>query len=144
MQFFKISVILCFSVGFLFFLFFSPAKFSQPPLDQLAPNLAGICLPALCRKGRGRLLKSSKTRSQRPKKQQNRWIFHTRRHIFARCDETVKDFWKTFFAMTPRVLCLSENVIEIVQNSPVFSNTLLNGTSKKTDFDGNYLDNDEN
>ena len=45
--------------------------------------------------------------------------------------------------MTPRVLYLSENVIAIVQNCPVFSNTLLNGASKKTDFDGNYLDNDE-
>ena len=39
-------------------------------------------------------------------------------------------------------LYLSENVIAIVQNSPVFSNTLLNGASKKTDFNGN-LDNDE-
>ena len=50
---------------------------------------------------------------------------------------------ENLFAMTPRVLYLSENVIAIVQNSPVFSNTLLNGASKKTDFDGYYLDNDE-
>ena len=37
MQFFKISVILCFAVGLLF-LFISPANFSQPSLDQFAPN----------------------------------------------------------------------------------------------------------
>ena len=99
MQFFKISEILCFSVGLLFFSFFlfSPAKFSQPPLDRFAPNLARICLPALGRKWRGRFLKSSKTRSQRPKDIKNRSIFHTHRHVFARCDEMVKDFWKNLF-----------------------------------------------
>ena len=77
------------------------------------------------------------------KKHKNGLLFHTRRHVFARCDETVKDFWKIFFAMTPRVLYLSENIIAIAQNSPIFTNTLLNGASKKTDVDGYYLDNDE-
>ena len=41
--------------------------------------------------------------------------------------------------MTSRLLYLSENVIVTVQNRPVFSNTWLNGASKKTDFDGDYL-----
>ena len=42
--------------------------------------------------------------------------------------------------MTPRVSYLSENVIATVQNRPVFSITALNGASKKTDFDGYYLE----
>ena len=67
--------------------------------------------------------------------------FHPGRHVFARCDETVKVFWKIFTAMTSRVLYLSDNVIVTVQNRPVFSNTWLQGASKKSDFDGCYLDN---
>ena len=43
--------------------------------------------------------------------------------------------------MTSRVLYLSENIFVTVQNRLVFSNTLLNGASKKTDFDGDYLEN---
>ena len=58
MQFFKISIISCFSVCLLF----SPAKFFQPPLDRFAPNLARMCLSDLGRKRRGRFWKSSKTR----------------------------------------------------------------------------------
>ena len=40
--------------------------------------------------------------------------------------------------MTSRQLYLSENVIVTVQNPPVFSNTWLNGASKKTDFEVKY------
>ena len=40
-----------------------------------------------------------------------------------------------------RMLYLSENVIVIVQNRPVFSITALNGASKKTDFEVKYLAN---
>ena len=108
MQFCKISVILCFSVGLLFC--FSSQIF-QLPLDRLAPNLARICLPDLDIKRRGWFLKSSKTWSQRPKKHRKIGQFFTTVVVFVRCDETVKDFWKIFFAMTPRVLYLSENVI---------------------------------
>ena len=43
--------------------------------------------------------------------------------------------------MTPRVYYLSENVIVTVQNRPVFSNTWLNGVSKKTDFEVKYIAN---
>ena len=39
------------------------------------------------------------------------------------------------------MLYLSENVIVIVQNPPVFSITRLNGAPKMTDFDGKYLEN---
>jgi len=39
------------------------------------------------------------------------------------------------------MIFLSENVFVIVQNRPVFSNTLLNGASKNTNFDGDYLAN---
>ena len=69
--------------AFFFFYFFSPAKFSQPPLDRFAPNLARICLHALGRKAQKPGYNGQKT-------SKNRSIFHTRRHVFARCDETVK------------------------------------------------------
>ena len=71
----------------------------------------------------------------------NRSFFSPLSHVFVRCDETVKDFWKIFSAITTRVLHLSENVLVIVQNRPVFSITWLNGASKKSDFEGNYLAN---
>ena len=58
MQFFKISVILCFF--FWRFAFFSPAKVSQPPLGRFAPNLAGMCLSDLGRKRRGRFFEQFK------------------------------------------------------------------------------------
>ena len=38
------------------------------------------------------------------------------------------------------MLYLSENVIVIVQNRPVFSITALNG-AQKNNFEGNYLEN---
>jgi hypothetical protein len=56
------------------------------------------------------------------KKHRKLVIFHPRRHIFVRCDETVENFWKIFPAFTTRLLHLSENV-------------------NKTDFDGDYLAN---
>ena len=43
--------------------------------------------------------------------------------------------------MKSRVLYLSENIFATVQNRLVFSITWLNGASKKTDFDRNYLPN---
>ena len=43
--------------------------------------------------------------------------------------------------MTSGQLYLSENVIVTVQTPPVFSNTWLNGASKKTDFEVKYLAN---
>ena len=43
--------------------------------------------------------------------------------------------------MTSRVLYLSENIFATVQNRLVFSIIRLNGASKKTDFEGNYLAN---
>ena len=39
------------------------------------------------------------------------------------------------------MLYLSENVIVIVQNRPVFSIIALNGARKKANFEGNYLEN---
>ena len=53
----------------------------------------------------------------------------------------VEDFRKIFSAMTSRVLYLSENIFATVQNRLIFSITALNGASKKTDFEGNYLAN---
>jgi len=76
------------------FAFFSPANFSQPPLNRFAPNLERMCPTTRGRKWRLRFLKSSKTRLQRPKTSKNRSIFHTRSHAFVLCNETVKDFWK--------------------------------------------------
>ena len=43
--------------------------------------------------------------------------------------------------MTSRLLYLSANIIVTVQNRPIFSNTWLNGASKKTDFEVKYLAN---
>jgi len=43
--------------------------------------------------------------------------------------------------MTSRLLYLSNNIFATVQNRLVFSNTWLNGASKKTDFEVNYLAN---
>ena len=50
-------------------------------------------------------------------------------------------FFANLFCDDTWVLYLSENVIVTVQNRPVFSITRLNGASKKTDFDGKYLEN---
>ena len=125
MQFFKISVILCFSVDLLYF--FPPENFSQPSLDRFAPNLARMCLLACDFYWIKRLMKSSKTRSQQPKDIVNRSNFRPARHVFARSDETVKDF---FAMISSRVLYLSENI-----------NHLAQWSVKKTDFDRNYLPN---
>ena len=140
MQFFNISVILCFSVDL--FYFFLPRIF----LSRLWTDLHQIWhervfLHAIYTE-ESDFWKVKKNRSQRPKTSKNRSNFRTGRHIFARCDETDKDFWKSFSGFTTRLLYLSENVIVTVQNRPVFSNTWLNGASKETDFDGYYLDND--
>ena len=50
-------------------------------------------------------------------------------------------FGKNFMAIITRVLHLSESVFVTVQNCPVFSIMRLNGASKKTNFEGNYLAN---
>ena len=43
--------------------------------------------------------------------------------------------------MTSRLLYPAYNIFATVQNRLVFSNTWLNGASKKTDFEVNYLAN---
>ena len=96
-QFFKISVILCFSVDLLYFHFFSPKNISQPSLDRFAPNLARTCLLACDLYLGERFLKSSKTRSRRPKTSKNLSNFRTGCHVFARCEETVKVFLKNLY-----------------------------------------------
>jgi len=94
-HFFEISVISCFSVE-SFFSFFSPANFSRPSVYRFSPNLSKTCLLTCDLNRRGRFLRSSKTRSQRPKNK-NRSFFSPGRHVFARCDEMVKVFWKKLF-----------------------------------------------
>ena len=74
-------------------------------------------------------LKNHVTMAKKTLKNQSN--FRPGHHVFARCDETVKDFWKIFSAMTSRVLYLSENIFATVQNCLVFSITWLNGSSKK-------------
>jgi len=126
---------------FILFFFFLPPNF----LSRRSTDLHQIwqeCVSLLwAEKDEGDFWKVKKPGHNGQKTSKKRSILHTRRHVFVRCDETVKDYWKIFIAMTPRVLYLSKNVIVIVQNRPVFSNTLLNGASKKTDFDGYYLEN---
>jgi len=126
MLFFKISVILCFSVDFLFS-FLSPANFSRPSRTKFGTNVSS-CLRfkhtrAIFEKFKNQVTTAKKLWS----------FFRPGRHVFARCDETVKVFLKIFSAFTTRarVLYLSGNVIVKIQNRPVFSNTWLNGESKR-------------
>ena len=115
----------------LFIFFFSCQLFSAVFLP-IYTNLAWTCLVACDKKICGRFSKNSKTRSQRPKKTlKYRHFFHPSPYVFARGDETVKVFWKAFSAMISRALYLSENAIVTVQNRPVFSETWLNGASKR-------------
>jgi len=79
-----------------FIIFFSPDNFSPPSLDrfaQIGTNVSSACDLY----GVSDFLKSSKTRSQRPKTRKVRQIFRLRRHVFARCDETLKVFLKILF-----------------------------------------------
>ena len=117
-----------FALIFTFFLKILFLSRLRTDLRQIWQNVSS-CMRFILRRA---ILKSSKTRSRRPKTLKNRSNFRTGRHVFARCGETVKAFWKIFSAMTSRQLYLSENVIVTVQNRPVFSNTWLNGASKKT------------
>ena len=138
MQFFKISVILCFSVDLLFFFsreFFSAV--SGPICTKFGANVSS-CMRFILRRA---ILEKLKNQVTTAKKQKNRSNFRTGRHVFARCDETVKVFFLIFTAMTSRLLYLSNNTFATVQNRLVFSNTWLNGASKKTDFEVNYLAN---
>ena len=143
MQFFKISVILCFSVDFFFFLFFLPPTFLGRLLTDLHQIWHGRPIWYAIYTEARFFGKVQKPGHNGQKTSKNRSFFHLRRHIFARCDETVKVFWKIFSAITTRVLHLSENVFAIVQNQnrPVFSNTLLNGASKNTNFEVDYFAN---
>ena len=89
MQFLIIYFISCFSVGLLFFLLFH--FFARPILSSAARpscNKFGIWPE----KDEGDFSKVQKTGHNGQKTCKNRSIFHTRRHVFARCDETVKDF----------------------------------------------------
>ena len=130
MNFFKISVILCFSVGsFLYFFFLRTNFLSRLSADshQIWPER--VFLHAIYTE-ESDFWKVKKPGHDGQKTSKNRSFYRPGRHVFARCDETVKVFCKVFTAMTPRVLYLSENVIVTVQNRPVFSITRLNGASK--------------
>jgi hypothetical protein len=89
-----------------FLVFFSPANFCQQFLNRNAPNLVRKCLLP-CDLFRWEwFLKSSKskTRSHRKRNVKNLSNLHPRRHIFARCDETVKYFFLSIWCY------LSDNV----------------------------------
>ena len=138
MQFLKISVILYFSVGLLFY--FSGQLFwtvSQPICTKFGTNVSS-CVGLKQTRAIFEKLQNQVTTAKTSK---NRSIFRTGRHIFSRSEETVKRFLQIFSAMTSRVLYISENIFMTVQNRLVFSNTLLNGASKRIDFDGDYLEN---
>ena len=129
MQFFKISIILFFSVDLLYF--FIPRIF----LSRLSTDLhqiwhESIFLHAIYTE-ESDFRKVQKPGDNGQKTSKNRLNFRTGRHVFARCDETVKFVWKIFTAMTSRLLYLSNNIYATVQNSLVFSNTWLNGASKR-------------
>jgi hypothetical protein len=100
---------------FAFFLF-SPANFPQPYLDRSAPNLARMCVLNAIYIEASFSRKVQQPRHSGQKNIENWSIFHLNPHIFVRCDKTVEDFWKFFPAFTTRLLHLSENVFEPVQN----------------------------
>ena len=137
MQFFKIWVI-CFSVGFAFFL--QPTFVSRLSTDLHQIRHECVVLLAIYTEERD-FRKVQKPGHDGQNTSKNRSFFQPGRHVFACSDETVKAFCKIFPAMTSRVLYLSENVIVTVQNRPVFSITRLNGAYKNTDFDDEYLEN---
>lgn len=138
-NFSNISVILCFSVGTLLFLFFFFWQLFQPSLNRLAPNLARICSHAYDLNRRGWFLKVLKPgHNSQKKKTEKLFFFHPDHHIFAH-DEMDKVFLNIFSMILSRVLNLSENILWWFQ-TVWFSQTLLNGgRSKKTDFDGYYI-----
>jgi len=68
-------------------------------------------------------------------------MFSHCRHVFARCDESVKDFGKIFSAIESVFILFRKCICDSSKLS-VFSSTLLNGGSKKTNCEGNnYLAN---
>ena len=138
MQFFKISVILCFSVRLLFFFFLRTTFLSRLSTDLRQIWHERAFLHAI-KTDEGDFWKVQKPGHNGQKTSKNRSFFRPCRHVFARCDETVKLLGKIFTAMTSRMLHLSENVFVTVQNCLVFSIIKLNGGSKKTNFEGNYL-----
>ena len=100
---------------FAFFFFsFSPANVSRPSLDRFAPNFTRTSHLVRDLYWGEIFWISSKTRLQRPKNSKNQSVFRPRRHIFARCDKTVKVFLRIFSAINTRMLHLSENVFVIV------------------------------
>ena len=131
MQFFKILVILCFSVDLLYYLFFLPRTF----LSRLSTDLHQIWQECVFLHAiyidESDFWKVQKPGHNGQKTLKNRSNFRTGRHVLARCDETDKDFWKVFSAMTSRLLYLSDNIFATVQNRLVFSITWLNGASKR-------------
>ena len=88
MQFFKISVILCFSVNLLYF-FFLPIIF----LSRLWTDLHQIWHERVFLRAiyteESDFRKVQKLGHDGQKASKNRSNFRTSRHIFARCDETV-------------------------------------------------------
>ena len=142
MRFFKISVILCFSVGLLLYIFFFSGQLfsavSRPIRTKFCTNTSS-CMRFILRRA---ILEMFKNQVTRAKKHRKIGHFSDPAVTFLLVvTKRLKFFCKIFSAMTPRVLYLSENVIVTVQNRPVFSITRLNGASKKTDFDGKYLEN---
>ena len=95
------------------------------------PNLARMffCMRFLLNQALYEKFKNQVTAAKKTSK--NRSNFRPGRHVFARCDETVKDFRKIFSAMTSRVLYLSENIFATVENHLVFSIIRLNGGLKR-------------
>ena len=74
------------------FAFFSPESFSQPSVGRFAPNLARSVVWHAIYTESSALRKVQKPGHNGEKTSKNRPNFHTRRHVFARCDKTVKLF----------------------------------------------------
>ena len=87
--FFKISVILCFSVGFAFFSLSSQPSFLSRLSTDLHRTNASSCMRFILSRGICEKLKKPGHSGQKTFK--NRSIFRPRRHVFTR-DETVKLF----------------------------------------------------
>ena len=91
MQFFKISVILYFSVGLLFFFFFSRQILSaaaRPISTKFGTHMS----PCSGQKKTRAIFEKLKNQVTTAKTSKNRSIFRPRRHVFAHCDETIKVF----------------------------------------------------
>ena len=138
MQFFKISVILCFSVGLLLysFSFFSPVNFSQLSLGRFAPNLVRtrcVFLHAI-KTDEGDFWKVKKPGHNGQKKHQKIGQIFTQAVTFSLVvTKRLKFFEKYFLRWHLGCYIFQKNIFVTVQNRLVFSNTLLNGASKKTD-----------